>query len=187
MAKVVPRVQERLRLAEAEFTVSLILLFALSLLAVYVGVAAIVGAFLAGMALGEHVEPRVHHLTSGISEMLVPFFLAGIGLNVNLRIFTSLPVVLLALAVLVAAVVSKFVGCGLAAWRLGRADALRIGLGMEPRGEVGMVVAQLGLALGAIGQEAYGIAVFMAVATTLLAPPMVKFAYRHVPARALAT
>jgi Kef-type K+ transport system membrane component KefB len=174
----VPRLQERMRLAEAEFTVSLILLFTLSLLAVYAGVAAIVGAFLAGMALGEHVEPRVHDLTHGVSELLVPFFLAGIGLHVDLRIFTSLPVVLLALAILLTAVAAKLVGCGLAAWRLGPSDALRTGAGMVPRGEVCMVMAQLGLALGVVRQETYGVAVFMTVATTLLAPPLIRFAYR---------
>jgi Kef-type K+ transport system membrane component KefB len=180
MGKVVKRAQGNLHLAEAEFAISLVLLFALSLLAVYTGVAAIVGAFLAGMALAEHVEPRVHDLAHGVSELMVPFFLVGIGLHVDLRIFTTPSVVLLALAVLVAAVVTKFVGCGLAAWKLGRADALRIGLGMVPRGEVGMVVAQIGLSLGAIHQQTYGVAVFMAVATTILAPPLVKFAYRGV-------
>jgi Kef-type K+ transport system membrane component KefB len=178
MGRVVPRVQQRMHLAEAEFAVSLVLLFALSFFASYVGVAAIVGAFLAGMALGEHVEPRVHDLTHGVSELLVPFFLAGIGLHVNLRVFTSLPVLMLALVIFAAAVVTKFAGCGLAAWRLGGRDALRIGVGMIPRGEVGMVVAQIGLSLGAIHQNTYSVAVFMAVATTLLAPPLLKLVYR---------
>jgi Kef-type K+ transport system membrane component KefB len=178
MGKVVFRAQGNMHMADAEFAISLVLLFALSLFAVYVGVAAIVGAFLAGMALVEHVEPRVHDLAHGVSELMVPFFLVGIGLHVDLRIFTSPSVVMLALAVLVAAVATKFVACGLAAWRLGRVDALRIGLGMVPRGEVGMVVAQIGLSLGAIHQQTYGVAVFMAVATTILAPPLVKFAYR---------
>ncbi len=178
--RVVRKVQDRLQLAEAEFALALVLLFALSLLAVYIGVAAIVGAFLAGMALGEHVEPRVHHLAQGVSELLVPFFLVGIGLHVDLRLFSDPRVLTLALLVLAAALLSKFAGCGLAAWRLGRTDALRIGVGMIPRGEVGMVVAQLGLALGAIGQEAYGVAVFMAVATTIISPPLLKVVYREV-------
>jgi Kef-type K+ transport system membrane component KefB len=51
---------------------------------------------------------------------------------------------------------------------------------MVPRGEVGMVVAQVGLAGGAISQDAYGVAVFMAVATTIVAPPMLNFAYRDI-------
>jgi Kef-type K+ transport system membrane component KefB len=178
MGKVVFGLQGNMHVAEAEFAISLVLLFALSLLAVYVGVAAIVGAFLAGMALAEHVEPRVHDLAQGVSELMVPFFLVGIGLHVDLRIFATPSVLMLALVVLVAAVATKFVACGLAAWRLGRVDALRVGLGMVPRGEVGMVVAQIGLSLGAIHQQTYGVAVFMAVATTILAPPLIKFAYR---------
>ena len=174
----VPHVQRGAQLAEAEFALALVLLFSLSLLAVYIGVAAIVGAFLAGMALAEHVEPRVHHLTHGVSELLVPFFLAGIGLHVDLKLFSTPRVLALAASILAVALLSKFVGCGLAALRLGRADALRIGVGMVPRGEVGMVVAQLGLSLGAIGKETYGIAVFMAVATTILAPPLLGLVFR---------
>jgi Kef-type K+ transport system membrane component KefB len=187
MGKVVNRAQGNMHVAEAEFAISLVLLFGLSLLAVYVGVAAIVGAFLAGMALAEHVEPRVHDLAHGVSELMVPFFLVGIGLHVDLRIFTTPSVLMLALVVLLAAVATKLVACGLAAWRLGRVDALRVGLGMVPRGEVGMVVAQIGLSLGAIHQQTYGVAVFMAVATTLLAPPLIKIAYRDAgrPATAL--
>jgi Kef-type K+ transport system membrane component KefB len=104
MGKVVIRAQGNMYVAEAEFAISLVLLFALSLLAVYVGVAAIVGAFLAGMALAEHVEPRVHDLAHGVSELMVPFFLVGIGLHVDLRIFANPSVLLLALVVLVAAV-----------------------------------------------------------------------------------
>jgi Kef-type K+ transport system membrane component KefB len=187
MGKVVNRAQGNMHVAEAEFAISLVLLFALSLLAVYVGVAAIVGAFLAGMALAEHVEPRVHDLAHGVSELMVPFFLVGIGLHVDLRIFATPSVLMLALVVLLAAVATKLVACGLAAWRLGRVDALRVGLGMVPRGEVGMVVAQIGLSLGAIHQQTYGVAVFMAVATTLLTPPLIKIAYRDAgrPATAL--
>jgi Kef-type K+ transport system membrane component KefB len=176
--RVVPRVQRHSQLAEAEFALALVLLFSLALAAVYIGVAAIVGAFLAGMALGEHVEPRVHSLSHGVSELLVPFFLAGIGLHVELGLFKQPGVLVLGSVILLAAAVSKFAGCGLAAWRLGRVDAIRIGVGMVPRGEVGMVVAQLGLAMGAIGKETYSVAVFMAVATTMLAPPLLSLAYR---------
>ena len=57
-------------------------------------------------------------------------------------------------------------------------DALRIGLGMMPRGEVGMVVAQVGLGMGIIQRNAYAVVVFMAVATTLIAPPLLRLAYR---------
>jgi Kef-type K+ transport system membrane component KefB len=74
--------------------------------------------------------------------------------------------------------VSKFIGCGLGAVGLGKTDMLRIGVGMVPRGEVGMVVAQIGLSIGVISQPVYGVVVFMAVATTLVAPPLLVPTYR---------
>ena len=119
MHKVVPRVQARLSLAESEFAIAMSVLFGLSLLAVYAGVAAIVGAFLAGLALSESVDRRVSTLTDGVSELLVPFFLVGIGLHFDLRAFAGGSTIALALLIFVAAVVSKFVGCGLGAIRLG--------------------------------------------------------------------
>ena len=81
---------------------------------------------------------------------------------------------------MVAAIVSKMVGCGLAVLRLGWPVAVRVGTGMVPRGEVGMVVAQIGLALGVIPKPVYGVVVFMAIATTLIAPPLITAAYRGV-------
>ena len=63
---------------------------------------------------------------------------------------------------------------------MGKVDALRIGVGMIPRGEVGMVVAQMGLSFGIIRQNVYGIVVFMSVATTIVAPPLIKLAYRGI-------
>ena len=180
MIRFVPGLHEKLRVTEAQFSLSMVLLFALSLLAVYVGVAAIVGAFLAGLALAESVGARVKDLVHGVTELLVPFFLAGIGLHMDLSVFAHMPALLLAMTILVAAIVSKLVGCGLGAIRFGRKDALRIGVGMIPRGEVGMVVAQVGLGLGVIAQNVYGVAVFMAVATTMIAPPLLKLAFSDV-------
>jgi Kef-type K+ transport system membrane component KefB len=177
---VMPRVQARVRLAEGEFALAMTLLFALSLLAVYAGVAAIVGAFLAGMALGETVDRRVHELAHGVTELLVPFFLVGIGLRFDVSVFATRRVLLLAVMVVLAAVVAKFTACSLAALRIGRSDAIRVGVGMIPHGEVGMVVAQIGLGLGVMPQSVYGIIVFMSVATTLLAPPLLKIAFRGV-------
>lgn len=184
MVRFVPGLDENLRVAEAQFSLSMIVLFALSLLAVYVGVAAIVGAFLAGLALAESVGARVRDLAHGVTELLVPFFLAGIGLHMDLSVFGHLPTLALAVTILAAAIVSKLVGCGLGAMRFGRKDALRIGVGMIPRGEVGMVVAQVGLSLGVIRQNVYAVAVFMAVATTMIAPPLLKIAFKDAPQRA---
>ena len=81
---------------------------------------------------------------------------------------------------LLAAVVSKFIGCGLGALSLGRVNALRVGVGMIPRGEVGMIVAQIGLSLGILSRSSYSVVVFMSVATTIVAPPLIKIAYKKV-------
>lgn len=177
---VMPRVQARVRLAEGEFSLAMTLLFGLSLLAIYAGVAAIVGAFLAGMALGETVDRRVHELTNGVTELLVPFFLVGVGLRFDVSVFATRSVLLLAANVVVAAVVAKFTACSLAALRMGRSDAIRVGVGMIPHGEVGMVVAQIGLGIGVMTESVYAIIVFMSVVTTLLAPPLLRLAFREV-------
>src|SRR5664279_1839860 len=81
---ILPAIHRRLRVGEAEFILAIIFLFLLSLAAVWIGVAAIVGAFLAGMALAESVNQRERYLVQGVAELLVPFFLVGIGMKVDL-------------------------------------------------------------------------------------------------------
>ncbi len=177
---VVPRLTQSLRVDEAEFAVAVTFLFVMALLATYSGVAAIIGAFLAGMALAETASHHLHTLVRGAGELMVPFFLASIGLQLDTSVFRSGSTVVLALVILAAAVASKWIGCGLGAFSLGWKDAARVGAGMVPRGEVGMVVAQVGLKAGAITQPVYGVAVFMAVLTTILAPPVLNFLYKGV-------
>jgi Kef-type K+ transport system membrane component KefB len=163
---------ERLKIGHSFFIVGLALCLGLSLLATYVGVAAIIGAFLAGMALAEVSEDTdLHHQAGAVMEFLVPFFLVGIGLQLDLSVFRDGNVIALALIATLLAVLTKLLGCGLAAWPLGRRTAFQIGMGMVPRGEVGIVVAQIGLGLGVLSGALYGVVVFMAVATTLIAPP----------------
>jgi Kef-type K+ transport system membrane component KefB len=178
VSRILPALGRHMKSVEGQFALAMVVLFALSVLALYAGVAAIIGAFLAGMVLSESVGHRVHDLTQGATELLIPFFLAGIGLHFNLAAFANWGTMALALAVLVAAVVSKLLGCGLGAYALGRRDAIRVGVGMVPRGEVGMIVAQIGASLGVIGDQVFAVVVFMSVVTTILAPPMLKSAYR---------
>jgi Kef-type K+ transport system membrane component KefB len=178
--RMVPRLTRRMRTSESEFAIALLFLLGMSALAIRSGVAAIVGAFLAGMALSETVSPRVHVLSHGASRLMIPFFLAGIGLQMDLSPFRSWSALSLALVVLVAAMASKAIGCGCGALGLGWGDALRVGVGMIPRGEVGLVVAQVGLTAGVVSHEGYGIAVSMAVLTTAIAPPLLRLAYRNV-------
>ena len=73
--------------------------------------------------------------------------------------------------------VTPVAGCGAGALNLGKRRAAQVGMGMVPRGEVGIVVAQIGLGLAVITAELYGVVLFMAVATTLIAPPFLKWLY----------
>lgn len=173
--RLAPRVAT-LRMNKPFFNIGLILCLGLSVAGIYVGVAAIIGAFLAGMALAEPTEDndRMHRLTAGVTEFLVPFFLVNIGMQLDLNVFREANVVILALIVTILAVATKFVGCGLGAWGLSRREMAQVGVGMIPRGEVGIVVAQIGLGLGVIGPHFFASVLFMAVATTLIAPPLIK-------------
>jgi len=173
-----PHFDSRLKADDAKFHIALVFLFGMGLLAQYTGVAAIVGAFLAGLALSDTADARVRTLTRGVSELLVPFFLVGIGLHLNLAAFRSRSTLILGLLILTAAIVTKLIGCGLGALSLGWQNVLKIGFGMVPRGEVGMVVAQIGLSLAVISSEVYSVVVFMAVATTLVTPLLLKIAFR---------
>ena len=169
-------VMKQFRMQHSLFVIALILCIGLSAVAMMIGVAAIIGAFLAGMALAEVTEADhlVHDQTNGVTEFLVPFFLVSIGMQLDLRIFESFSTVLLALAVTGVAVVTKLVGCAVPVLNLGWRQAAQVGVGMMPRGEVGIVVAQIGLGLGVVNQEIFGVVLFMAIATTLIAPPILK-------------
>ncbi len=144
------------------------------------GMAAITGAFLAGLffartPLRPHIEARMHTLAY---SWLVPVFFVSIGLEANARALGlgGLP---FALLIIVVAVLSKVLGCGLGA-RLGgfsNGEALRLGVGMASRGEVGLIVASVGLSAGLIGEEIFAGAVLMVLATTLLTPIMLRALY----------
>jgi Kef-type K+ transport system membrane component KefB len=166
-----PRV-EKLRLGHSWLVFGLSMCLGLVLLAHHIGVAAIIGAFLAGMSLSEATEDTdMPHQAEAVTEFLLPFFLTNIGMQLRLDIFLRRDVIVLALLVTVLAVLTKLIGCGLGALALGRRKAMQVGMGMVPRGEVGIVVAQLGLSLGAVSDAIYGVVLVMAVATTLIAPP----------------
>ena len=178
ITQIAPKI-EKLRIGEPFYIAGLVLCLGLSYLATYIGVAAIIGAFLAGMALAEATENNhdVHQKTSGVMEFLVPFFLVNIGMSLDLQVFKEISTVWLAIIVTILAVLTKFIGCGLGSYGIGWRRSVQIGVGMVPRGEVGIVVAQIGLGLGAISPPFFAAVLFMAIATTLIAPPFIKMAF----------
>ncbi len=172
---------ERLPISEGVLALAIVvtLLFAWASEAMG-GVAAITGAFLAGLLfartpLRQHLEGGMHSLAY---SWLVPIFFVSIGLEVNARAMGlgGLP---FALLIIVVAVVSKVFGSGIGA-RLGgfpKGDALRLGVGMVSRGEVGLIVASVALDAGLIGEQVFASIVLMVVATTLLSPIMLRALY----------
>ncbi|HZF38418.1 MAG TPA: cation:proton antiporter [Blastocatellia bacterium] len=170
---------EHLKVGQSYLIFGLSLCLGLALVASYIGVAAIIGAFLAGMALSESAEGTdMPHQAEAVTEFMLPFFLTNIGMQLKLDALLNRNTIILALVVTILAVLSKLIGCGVAAWPLGKKKAAQIGMGMVPRGEVGVVVAQIGLSLNAVDASAYGIVLFMAVATTLIAPPFLVRLFR---------
>jgi Na+:H+ antiporter len=176
--RVAPKIENR-RGSQGLFVSALILCLGISVAAAYIGVAAIVGAFLAGMALAEVADnrPAMHKQMSGVTEFLVPFFLVNIGMQLKLEIFRSVSVIGFAVLVTVVATITKLVGCGAGAWGLGWRRAGQVGMGMVPRGEVGIVVAQIGIGMAVISDSLYAIVLMMAVATTLIAPPFLRILF----------
>jgi Kef-type K+ transport system membrane component KefB len=140
--------------------------------------AAIVGAFFAGLMFADYAErwdlrPRVGSITS----FLAPFFFFDIGARLDPRLFTG-NLLLAATVISLLAVISKVIGCGLPLLSEGWSTVFRVGVGMMPRGEVALIVALVGLQSGIMSQSAYGIVVFMTAVTTLLAPPILRYLFR---------
>jgi Kef-type K+ transport system membrane component KefB len=115
----------------------------------------------------------IRELIMPLEVILVPIFFILMGIQVKLETFLSWPVVIVAGGLLVAAILGKL-ACGLGASR--QVDRLMIGIGMVPRGEVGLVFAAIGRTLGVIDDALFSAIVLMVIVTTLLAPPLLKVA-----------
>jgi Kef-type K+ transport system membrane component KefB len=180
------RMTARLRGEGVLLSTALVFCFLLSWLAAVIGLAPIVGAYAAGLILepvhyrdfrdkGEH---ELEHLVQPIASFLVPVFFVVIGMRVDLSVFARGDVLGLAALLTLAAVAGKQ-ACALGG--LGaHLDWLSIGIGMTPRGEVGLIFANLGLSLTLRGERivdsaVYSAVVIMVMLTTLVTPPALKW------------
>jgi Kef-type K+ transport system membrane component KefB len=178
---------QRLRIRNAPFVVAVLIMLGLASLAAQIGLAAIIGAFLAGMVFAELREQyELEHQALPLYEFLVPLFFVITGTQVNWRLFLDGPLLGLALVVTLLAIVGKVVGCGAGAASLGWRSAAIVGVGMAPRGEVGLIVANVGRSLGVIPDAMFSIVVIMSVLTTLVVPPILKVLYAGRPGEPLA-
>jgi Kef-type K+ transport system membrane component KefB len=160
------------------FEISIAVMLALSLLAERIGLAAIIGAFLAGLMLSELEDyGPVERRFDGLAVFFVPFFFVLMGSFIDFRAFGDASIVLAMLALTVVAVVSKYAGGALGAAGEGRRTANEVGVGMVPRGEVGIVVAGIALSAQMVGDDVYTAVVGMVVLTTFVAPFLIRWVY----------
>ncbi len=154
-------------------TLSLAVCLGLAALAAKLGLAAIIGAFLAGMAVAEARQRRaLEKQLQPLLAFLVPLFFVVTGTKVDVRALASLPVLASLVVITVLAVLGKLIGCGLGARSLGVRSALIVGVGMIPRGEVGIIVASLGRSANVFNDETYALIIAMSLLTSVIAPPM---------------
>ncbi|HEX5396614.1 MAG TPA: cation:proton antiporter [Candidatus Limnocylindria bacterium] len=159
--------------AESPFLPGMIIMLGLAALSASIGLAAIIGSFLAGMVVGESSEKEaLDREVAPVAAFFTPFFFGFIGAQVDLAGLGSMGALGLLLGVTLIAVIAKFIGAFLGSIDLGRRRATTLGWGLVPRGEVGIVVAGLGLTTGAIDGELYSVVIGMAVLTTLIVPPL---------------
>lgn len=156
--------------------------FGASALASLLGLSAIVGAFAAGMAIASsHMIGKIREYIKKISIIFSPVFFALAGAQFNISSFITMDGMfyLFFVVLVVVALVSKVVGCGLpAAYFLKcRSKGVKVGYGMVSRGEVGLIVAGVAISTGAISQDIYSAILGMIIITTVLAPLLLRKAY----------
>jgi Kef-type K+ transport system membrane component KefB len=150
------------------------------------GLEASFGAFVGGILIGQAAPEdlrRLAALRTVVMAVLAPLFFATAGLRMNLALLARPAILLSAAAALAVAALGKFSGAFLGARfsRLGRWEALALGAGMNARGVIQIIVATVGLQVGVLNTASYTIVVLVAIATSLMAPPILRFAASRIP------
>ncbi|MBS6235165.1 MAG: cation:proton antiporter, partial [Clostridiales bacterium] len=148
----------------------------------FFGVADITGAFIAGMVISntEHSKYIAARFETLSYIFLSPIFFASIGLKVSLPDMTG-SIILFSVLLVIVAILTKIVGCGFGAkmCKFTNHESIQIGAGMVSRGEVALIVATKGAALGLMSSVFFGPVIIMVVATTIVAPILLKLAFRN--------
>ena len=158
------------------------LCFGFAYLAQFIGLAAIIGAFLAGMIFADYaVVWGLEEKVEAINSLLVSFFFVNVGMKVSFNGIDG-DMILTILIVITLAIIGKYIGCSVGA-KLGdktleKSSLNIIGIGMVPRGEVGIIVASIGYKGGYLSVELYTVVVLMSVLTTIIVPPLLSAAYK---------
>lgn len=175
------KIDTKINIDEKIVSFALIVCLLLAFLSEELGVAAITGAFFAGVLFS--MTKYRHNITYEINRIaslfFVPIFFVVIGMGVNLKLAFS--VIGIGSFIIVAAILGKIIGSGFGAKfsGFGSKESLQIGIGMVPRAEVAIIISNLGLALGIINQRMMAITILMVVSTTLLTPSMLKWSFER--------
>jgi Kef-type K+ transport system membrane component KefB/nucleotide-binding universal stress UspA family protein len=151
-----------------------------------IGVHTVLGAFVSGILIGEspiltrHIDQQLRGL---IMAFFMPVFFGVAGLSADLTILTSTTLLLMTLGLIAIASIGKFAGAfiGGEIGGLSKAESLAIACGMNARGSTEVIVASIGLAMGALSQNLFTMIVAMAITTTMAMPPMLRWALARVP------
>ncbi len=179
---IVPRIVAR-KIWKAEGSIEAIAtasFFGAAALAASIGLSPIVGAFAVGMALSSSkVIEKIENYISKLGLIFSPLFFAFIGAQVDFR-GINMEILLLSGIMIVVAVVTKFFGCGLPSmiFLKDKKKSMRVGVGMISRGEVGLIIAGIGVTSGVLTSNVYSTIVIMVVATTIIAPIWLKTLYK---------
>ena len=176
---------------ESEYAVVTAILIVMCLLALVtqgIGVNSVLGAFVAGVLVGESPILSEHiqnQLRGFITAFMMPIFFGLSGLSADLTILKNMNLVLLTLLLVAIASIGKFVGAfaGGKLSKLSNAESLALGCGMNARGSTEVIVASIGLSLGVLNQSLYTMIVVMAVITTMAMPPTLRWALKRLPLR----
>ena len=181
---VIPRILHVERLWRSEGSVEGITtaaFFGTAGIAAIVGLSPIVGAFSIGMAVAStRVIKRVEEYVSKLGIIFAPLFFAIIGAQVDLR-GINFNVLYLAGIMVAVAIITKIVGCGLPAMiflKDNKNKAMKVGIGMVSRGEVGLIVAGVGVSAGALTTDIYTSVIIMVAVTTIITPILLKMVYK---------
>jgi Kef-type K+ transport system membrane component KefB len=183
---VIPRVLHTERLWKSKGSIEGIVtaaFFAAAGIAAFLGLSPIVGAFAVGMAVAStRIIGQVHKYVDKLQIIFAPLFFAIIGAQVDLR-GVNLEVLYLAGIMIAVAVATKLIGTGLPSliFLKEKSRAMRVGVGMISRGEVGLIVAGVGVSSGALTNDIYTTIIIMVAVTTIITPIWLKFAYKNDP------
>ncbi|MEW6722040.1 MAG: cation:proton antiporter, partial [Candidatus Micrarchaeota archaeon] len=164
---------DRKEMSPRRFLLALAFMLLYAYVAEYIKLSAIVGAFIAGVILNRsrHIK-EIEDKTYGLEMLFMPIFFISLGILVDVRALAEFAVPILILTLV--ALIAKVLSCGGASLLagLGKRDALAVGIGMAPRGEVALIVAALGLSSGVLAVSEYSIISAMALLTTFAVPPI---------------